>query len=172
MSRWRLGIIVAVVGIFALPLLLASLSRLPHSWLQALYVGDVSAAEAGVVSYAVVDDTIPAPLDRLDGNAERGRRLVLDRETGNCLICHQVPIASEPSQGDLAPSLAGVGARLTAAQIRFRLVDQSRLNPMTLMPPYHRVDGLTRVAAKFKSKPVFDAQQIEDVVAWLATLKD
>ena len=172
MSRWRQGITVAAVGVLALPLLQASLLRLPHWWLQAPHIGDARAAEVGVASYTVMGDAIPAPLDNLDGNAERGRRLVLDRETGNCLICHQVPIASEPSQGDLAPSLAGVGARLTAAQIRFRLVDQSRLNPMTLMPPYHRVDGLTRVAGKFKTKPVFDAQQIEDVVAWLATLKD
>ena len=172
MSPWRQGIIGAVVGLVALPLLQGSLSRLPLSWLQAAYVGDARAAEVGVASYTVVGDAIPTPLDGLDGNAERGRRLVLDRETGNCLICHQVPIASEPSQGDLAPSLAGVGGRLTAAQIRFRLVDQSQLNPATLMPPYHRVEGLTRVAAKFRSKPVFDAQQIEDVVAWLATLKD
>jgi L-cysteine S-thiosulfotransferase len=172
MSPWRHGIIVAVVGLAALPMLLASLSRLPPSWSQAEYDGGARAAEVSIVSYTVVGDAIPAPLANLNGNAEHGRRLVLDRETGNCLICHQVPIASEPSQGDLAPSLAGVGARLTPAQIRFRLVDQSRLNPATLMPSYYRVDGLTRVAGKFKSKPVFDAQQIEDVVAWLATLKD
>jgi len=130
------------------------------------------AADAEVARYEIVGDAIPAPLAGLAGNAERGRKIVVDRETGNCLICHQIPITGEPSQGDLAPSLAGVGGRLTVGQIRFRLVDQSRLNPATLMPPYHRVDQLTRVAARFQNKPVFTAQEIEDVVAWLATLKD
>lgn len=122
--------------------------------------------------FAVVGDTIPAPLDGRSGDSARGRRLVLDRETGNCLICHQVPISSEPSQGDLAPSLAGVGARLTAGQIRLRLVDQSKLNPATLMPAYYRTSDLKRVASKYKAVPVFSAQEIEDVVAWLGTLKD
>ena len=130
------------------------------------------AAEAGIATYVTAGDAIPAPLDGLTGNPVNGRALVLDRETGNCLICHQVPIAGEPFQGDLAPTLAGVGARLTAGQIRYRLVDPSKLNPATLMPAYHRVEGLTRVAGRYRNKPVFSAQQIEDVVAWLATLKD
>jgi len=130
------------------------------------------AADAEVARYEIVGDAIPAPLAGLAGDAGRGRKLVVDRETGNCLICHQIPITGEPSQGDLAPSLAGVGGRLTVGQIRLRLVDQSRLNPATLMPPYHRVDQLTRVAARLQNKPVFTAQEIEDVVAWLATLKD
>ena len=132
----------------------------------------VSAAAVEISPYVVVGDAIPAPLNGLTGDRARGRRLVLDRETGNCLICHQVPMPSEPSQGDLAPSLAGVGSRLTAGQMRLRLVDQSKLNPATLMPAYHRVNDLKRVAPKYKAVPVFSAQEIEDVVAWLGTLKD
>ncbi len=130
------------------------------------------AATVEISAYAVVGDTIPASLDGRTGDNARGRRLVLDRETGNCLICHQVPIPSEPSQGDLAPSLAGVGSRLSAGQLRLRLVDQSKLNAATLMPAYHRINDLKRVALKYKAAPVFSAQQIEDVVAWLGTLKD
>ncbi len=132
----------------------------------------VQAVEAGIAAYSVAGDSIPQPLHGLTGNSEQGRRLVLDRETGNCLICHQVPLPREPSQGDLGPSLAGVGSRLDAGQLRYRLVDQSKLNPATIMPPYHRVDGLARVAARYRSKPVFSSQEIEDVVAWLATLKE
>ena len=130
------------------------------------------AAAVEITPYTVVGDAIPVPLDRRSGDSARGRRLVLDRETGNCLICHQVPISSEPSQGDLAPSLAGVGSRLTPGQIRMRLVDQSKLNPATLMPAYYRTSDLKRVASKYKAVPVFSAQEIEDVVAWLGTLKN
>jgi L-cysteine S-thiosulfotransferase len=121
--------------------------------------------------FDVAGDAIAAPLGNLTGNADRGRAIVLDRTSGNCLICHKVPVASEPFQGELGPDLGGIGARRTTGQIRLRLVDQSRLDPQTLMPPLYRVDNLTRVAEQFRDKPVLDAQQIEDVVAWLSTLK-
>jgi sulfur-oxidizing protein SoxX len=104
------------------------------------------------------------------GDPARGRHIVLDREVGNCLICHKVPEPAELFQGDLGPDLRGIGKRLTAGQIRLRLVDQSRLNPQTMMPPYHRVDGLNRVAARYRGKPLLTAQEVEDVVAYLETL--
>ena len=88
-----------------------------------------------------------------------------------CLLCHQAPIAEEKFQGDISTNLAGVGARWNAAQLRLRIVDARRLNPQSVMPSYHRVDGLTRVAKAVQGKPVFDAQQVEDVVAYLVTLK-
>jgi L-cysteine S-thiosulfotransferase len=131
-----------------------------------------AATDRQVAKFEQTGDAILAPLDGLIGDAARGRALVLNRETGNCLICHQVPVPAEPFQGDLAPSLAGVGARLNAGQIRLRLVDQGRLNPATLMPAYHRIDGLTRVAPRYRNLPVLSAQESEDVVAWIATLKD
>jgi L-cysteine S-thiosulfotransferase len=129
------------------------------------------AQATGLAAFAVDGDAITSPLEGRAGDAERGRAIVLDRATGNCLICHQVPVASELFQGELGGDLAGVGARLSTGQIRLRLVDQSRLNPATLMPPYFRADGLTRVAPRFAGQPVLTAQQIEDVIAWLATLK-
>ena len=128
-------------------------------------------AQTPVAAYRVVGDAIPQPLEGRRGDAARGRNLVLDRRVGNCLICHQVPVVEEPFQGNLGPDLSGVGQRLSEGQIRLRLVDQSRVNPHTIMPPYHRVEGLVRVAAPFAGRPVLDAQQIEDVVAWLAGLK-
>lgn len=123
------------------------------------------------LSYVVSDGGIAKPLAGLTGDAERGRAIVLDRAVGNCLICHQVPIPSERFQGELGPDLAGVGSRLTEARIRMTLVDQSRLNPDTLMPPYHRTSDLKNVAEAYKGRPVLSAQQIEDVVAWLVSLK-
>lgn len=73
--------------------------------------------------------------------------------------------------GDLAPELSGVGARLSAAQIRLRIVDPGKLNPDTIMPAYYKTEGLQRVAPAFRGKTILTAQQIEDVVAFLVTLK-
>jgi len=89
----------------------------------------------------------------------------------NCLLCHAVPETGARFMGNIAPPLSGIGSRLSAAQLRLRVVDQSRLNPETVMPSYYRVEGLTRVASAYRGKPVLTARQIEDVIAFLQTLK-
>jgi L-cysteine S-thiosulfotransferase len=91
---------------------------------------------------------------------------------GLCLLCHTGPFPEEKFQGTLAPDLTGTGARWSEGQLRLRIVDASRLNPDTIMPPYYRTDGLIRVAPAFQGKPVLTAEQIEDMVAYLATLRD
>jgi sulfur-oxidizing protein SoxX len=106
------------------------------------------------------------------GDAARGRAIVANRTVGLCLLCHSAPIPEERFQGNLAPSLAGAGSRATPGQLRLRLVDPARLNPDTIMPPYYRVDGLTRVAKTFQGKTILTAEQIEDVVAYLANLRE
>ncbi len=126
---------------------------------------------AALEAYRVEGDAIPAPLAGLTGDAARGRALVLDRTRGNCLICHRVPAPDEPFQGTIGPDLAGVGARLDSGQIRLRLVDAGRLNPETVMPPYFRTEGLRDVAAQYRDRPALTAQEIEDVVAYLAKLR-
>ena len=120
---------------------------------------------------AVADDAIPSSLTGAAGDPAAGKKIVLDRHVGLCLLCHSGPFPEERFQGDLAPSLAGVGARLSAGQIRLRIVDASRVNPQTIMPAYFRTEGLTRVAPSQRGKTVLSAQQIEDVVAFLVTLK-
>jgi L-cysteine S-thiosulfotransferase len=140
-----------------------------------MIVAAIAAAASPVIGlerFRIVGDAIPEPLGGLTGNAGRGERIVRDRETGNCLICHAVRDPNERFQGELGPPLDGVGARLGEGQIRLRLVDQSRLNEATLMPPYYRVEGLTWVAPPYRGKPVLSAQEIEDVVAYLASLKE
>jgi L-cysteine S-thiosulfotransferase len=122
--------------------------------------------------YQVEGDAIPAPLTATPGDAARGRAIVLNRRVGLCLLCHSGPFPEEKLQGNLARDLAGTGSRWSAGQLRLRLVDAGRLNPDTIMPPYYRVDGLDRVAPAFRGKPILSAQQIEDVVAFLATLRD
>lgn len=122
--------------------------------------------------YVVVGDAIPTSLTGVPGDPERGRAIVGNRQIGLCLLCHSGPFPQERFQGNLAPDLSGAGARASAGQLRLRIVDASRLNPTTIMPPYYRIDGLVRVAAGFRDKPILSAEQIEDVVAFLMTLKD
>jgi sulfur-oxidizing protein SoxX len=122
--------------------------------------------------YAVVGDAIPASLTGASGNPERGRAIVVNRQVGLCLLCHSGPFPEERFQGTLAPDLKGAGSRSTEGQLRLRIVDASRLKPDTIMPPYYRIDGLTRVAPAFQGKPILTAEQIEDVVAFLATLRE
>lgn len=125
-----------------------------------------------LVTYTIVGDAIPASLTGKPGYAARGRAIVGNRQVGLCLLCHSGPFPEERFQGNLAPDLAGAGSRSTIGQLRLRIVDASRLNPDTIMPPYYKTDGLVRVATPFRDKPVLTAEQIEDVVAYLATLKD
>ncbi len=120
---------------------------------------------------AAARDAIEAPLTGAVGDAARGRAVVADRQVGLCLLCHGGPLPEERFQGNLAPDLAGVGARLSAGQIRQRIVDPARANPDTIMPAYFRTEGLARVAPALRGKTVLTAAQIEDVVAYLVTLK-
>jgi L-cysteine S-thiosulfotransferase len=135
-------------------------------------VGAASAGGDELRPYVVVGDAIPASLTGAPGDPERGRAIVTNRQVGLCLLCHTGPFPEEHFQGNLAPDLAGAGGRASAGQLRLRIVDASRLNPNTIMPPYYRVDGLERVAANFRGKPILYAEQIEDVIAFLVTLKD
>jgi sulfur-oxidizing protein SoxX len=145
----------------------------PAVLLAALLAAQPAIALAEVLApYTVSGDAIEAPLAGLQGDAVRGRAIVANRQLGLCLLCHSGPIPEERFQGTLAPSLAGAGARWSAGQLRLRLVDPQRLMPGSLMPAYHRVDGLQQVGAAWRGKPLLNAQQIEDVVAYLATLKD
>jgi sulfur-oxidizing protein SoxX len=120
---------------------------------------------------AAQQDSIPS-LTGQPGDAVRGRAIVANRTVGLCLLCHSAPIPEERFQGNLAPSLAGAGSRATPDQLRLRVADAARLNPDTIMPPYYRTDGLTRVARNFQGRTILSAGQIEDVVAYLASLKE
>ena len=117
-------------------------------------------------------DSMPQSLTGQPGDPARGRAIVANRTIGLCLLCHSAPIPEERFQGNLAPTLAGAGLRSTPGQLRLRLADAARLNPDTIMPPYYRSDGLTRVARNFQGKTILTAEQIEDVVAYLSTLKE
>ncbi|MCI3950893.1 MAG: putative cytochrome c, putative soxX protein [Burkholderiales bacterium] len=131
--------------------------------------GACAATSSAIAPYRVEADAIPERLAP-SGDAARGREVITGRD-GNCLLCHAVPAAGKRQMGDLGPALAGVGSRLSAGQIRLRIVDAMRLNPDTIMPSYYRVDGLNQVAEAWRGKPVLTAQQIEDAIAYLQTLR-
>jgi sulfur-oxidizing protein SoxX len=122
-------------------------------------------------AFSVVGDAIPLSLTGGRGDPQRGRDVTVKRELGNCLLCHRVPLPEERFQGTIGPDLSGVAGRLSEGQIRLRIVDESRLNPQTIMPPYYRLEGLHRVMAAYRGRPVLSAEQVEDVVAFLLTLR-
>jgi L-cysteine S-thiosulfotransferase len=136
-------------------------------WLAAAFV-----AVGSLAGVACADDGITRSLTGAKGDPARGRAIVVNRQVGLCLLCHSGPFPEERFQGNLAPDLAGAGKRSSEGQLRLRIVDSSRINPATIMPAYHRTEGLARVAPAFRGKPVLSAVQIEDVVAFLMTLKD
>jgi sulfur-oxidizing protein SoxX len=131
--------------------------------------GDAGAQ--GLRPYTVVNDAIPASLTGAPGDATRGRALVVDR-TSTCILCHSGPFPEQRFLGDVAPSLAGTGSRWSEGELRLRLVDAARLNAATIMPSYYRIDGLSRVGRTWQGKTILSANQIEDMVAYLVTLRE
>ena len=141
-------------------------------WLAAAALVLPGAAGAQALrTYVVSGDAIAEPLTGMPGDATRGRALVLER-TSTCILCHSGPFPEAKFQGDLAPSLAGAGRRWSEGQLRLRLVDASRLNPATIMPSYYRIEGLVRVGQAWRGKPILSAEQIEDMVAYLMSLRE
>jgi sulfur-oxidizing protein SoxX len=129
-------------------------------------------AEEGLQPYIVVGDAIPESLTGAPGDPARGKAIVTSRQTGLCLLCHSAPVPEEKFQGTIGPDLGGSGSRYSEGELRMRMVDSRRLNPDTIMPSYYRLEGLERVAPAFRGKTVLSAEQIEDVVAFLKTLRD
>jgi len=145
-ARWRFALLFAATGLMA---------------------GDVLAV---LVEFGVVGDGIPQALTSAPGSVDRGRALVIAHESANCIVCHPVADPGVRVAGSIGPALDGVGRRLSVAQLRLRVVDSQRVNADSAMPSYYRIVGLNRVAAAYRNEPVLDAQQVEDVVAWLASL--
>ena len=131
----------------------------------------LAGAQDALRPYQIVGNAIPQSLTGTRGDPDRGRAVVVAREY-TCLLCHSGPFPEQRFQGDLSPDLKGTGARWSEGELRLRMVDASRLNPATIMPAYYKIEGLNRVAPTWRGKPILTAEQIEDVVAYLATLRD
>lgn len=131
------------------------------------------AAAAELIKYEVVDEiSIPASLTGKPGDPVEGRKVVINRKLGNCLACHRLPIPEQSFHGQTGPDLAGVADRYSEGELRLRVVNPKIINPDTMMPAFYRTEGLTRVMKKFQGKPILTAEQVEDVIAYLKTLKE
>lgn len=115
----------------------------------------------------IVGDAVPASLSGAPGDSDRGRTLFVSREEGHCVLCHRIEGLEAEFQGNIGPSLTGIGSRLDAGQIRYRIIDAQRIWPDTVMPAYYRTHGLRQVEREYEGKPALSAQQIEDIVAFL-----
>jgi sulfur-oxidizing protein SoxX len=120
-----------------------------------------------------VQTGMPTPLTDLPGDPRRGRAVAVNSDRGNCIICHKMPMLDIPPEafGDLGPPLDGVGTRLSVAELRLRIIDARQINPDTIMPPYRRIEGLHRVQRPHVGRPILSAQDVEDLIAYLATLR-
>lgn len=138
--------------------------------LAALFLG--ACHEPALVSdREILGDAIATPLTATSGDAVKGKALFITREQGHCILCHQVSGLDAEFQGNLGPALDGVGTRLTEGQLRLRIVDYDRVKPGTTMPSYYRAHNLNQVGQPFQNKPVLSAQDIEDIIAYLMSLK-
>lgn len=132
----------------------------------------VAHADEAYYPWQMENFAINAPLEGLKGDPQRGRQIALDNHKGNCLACHAMPIPEEPFHGNVGPTLIGVASRLTEGQLRLRVVDEKQINPETIMPGYYRhPKHFTLVAYEYEGKTFLTAQEVEDVVAYLLTLK-
>lgn len=129
-------------------------------------------ADAPYYAWQVEDFAINQPLGGLQGDPVRGKKVVIDKHRGNCLACHAMPIPEEPFHGNIGPSLENIASRLNEGQLRLRVVDEKQINPMTIMPGYYRnPKHFTLVLDEYSGKTFLTAQEVEDVVAYLMTLK-
>lgn len=128
-------------------------------------------ASDSAVKYTVSGNAIPQSLTGTPGDPKKGRALAIASKKGNCLACHMMPIPEEDDHGQIAPPLYGVANRMSVPEMRLRLVDPKVINPTTAMPSFYKIEGLHRVLKKFQGKTILTAQEVEDVVAYLSTLK-
>lgn len=127
----------------------------------------------GVTGAQTLNGVVAAEsLSGVPGDPVRGRAIIVSRQTGLCLLCHNGPFPEERFQGNLAPDLSISSANLSVPELRARIMDASRFNANTIMPSYYREDHLYRVASKFKGQTILNAQEIEDVVAFLASMNN
>ena len=162
------SLVVVLAAGAALAQAVTSAAPLERAPLQAHLTGPIPP----LVKYEIVGNTIPQPLTAQPGDPARGRRVIADASNSTCLICHEVPAWAElPDQGKIAPPLEGLGTRYTADELRLRLVNAKLITPDTMMPAYYRTEGLTRVQPQYVGRTIYSAQDVEDAIAFLMTIK-
>lgn len=127
-------------------------------------------------SEVVFDDSgaVAQPVSETKGDPLKGREWFADRKLGNCLACHQNTDLDElPFHGDVGPSVDGVADRYTEAELRGIIVNSKKtFGDATVMPAFYRADGFFRMRKDVAGASILTAEQVEDVVAYLMTLKE
>ena len=129
------------------------------------------ASAADLIKYQINNDAIATSLTGKAGDPVNGKKLATNRKKGNCLACHSMPIPEQAFHGNIGPDLKGVSNRYSEGELRLRIINPKVLNSETIMPAFYRVDGLNLVIKKFAGKPIISAQDVEDIVSYLMTLK-
>tara|TARA_B100000941_G_scaffold281451_1_gene248903 strand:- start:69 stop:533 length:465 start_codon:yes stop_codon:yes gene_type:complete len=115
--------------------------------------------------------TASKPTNLETGNPIKGKKIFISRRV-NCLSCHAAPIPEERFHGNVGPSLLGIGNRYNKDEIRIRIIDSKLLNPMTIMPSYHKNLRYPRIDKSFFNKKILKAEEVEHLVEYLYSLKD
>jgi sulfur-oxidizing protein SoxX len=140
----------------------------------------VSAADIEPSKVVYVDGGVEASLTGGAGDAASGRKIVGNKKLGNCVACHEVgDLAEVPFQGEIGPPLTGAGDRWSTAELRGIVSNAKMMFDESMMPSFYKTEGFIRPGKAYTGKaaddtfaPLLSAQQIEDVVAYLATLKE
>jgi sulfur-oxidizing protein SoxX len=129
------------------------------------------ASAADLIKYQINNDAIATSLTGKAGDPVNGKKLATNRKKGNCLACHSMPIPEQAFHGNIGPDLKGISSRYSEGELRLRIVNPKVLNSETIMPAFYKADGFNRVMKKFVGKTIITAQEVEDIVAYLMTLK-
>jgi L-cysteine S-thiosulfotransferase len=131
-------------------------------------------AEVAPGDIKIKDGAFAKSLTGKPGDPKAGKKWFVGRKLGNCLACHKNKDTSDQQfHGEVGPPLDGVASRYNEAQLRAIVINSKQaLNELTLMPAFYRDSGFHRVGKKFEGKTILSAQQVEDVVAYLRTLKE
>ncbi len=134
----------------------------------------MASAETVAPTAVMFDDVmVTQSLTGAAGDAAAGRDVFANRKLGNCLACHMNEDWSEQSfHGEVGPPLDGVADRWTEAELRGIVINAKMMFPDTLMPAFYVDSGFERPLEKFAGKSILNAQQVEDVIAYLQTLTE
>ena len=144
------------------------------SAIAGIAIATVAIAETvapGDVSFE--DGAVTASLTGEPGDAVKGKQWFVDRKLGNCLACHENSDATEQSfHGEVGPIMDGVADRWSEAELRGIITNSKMTFDGTIMPAFYRDSGYTRPLKDFEGETILSAQQVEDIVAYLLTLKE
>ena len=145
-----------------------------------LMASGVYAEDVAPTAVSYTDGAVEQSLTGVAGDAANGRLIVGDKKQGNCVACHEVSdLADVPFQGNIGPMLDGAGERWSEAELRGIVANAKVMFEGSMMPSFYRTEGYIRPGNAYTGKaaddtfgPLLSAQKVEDVVAYLATLKE